>query len=71
MELELFTERLRLTPLVDDDLDIAVERYTDPEVVKYVCEARTEAEVREEMPDSVKRGGNGGIGIWCISDRKS
>jgi ribosomal-protein-alanine N-acetyltransferase len=71
MELELFTERLRLTPLVDDDLDIAVEMYTDPEVVKYVCEALTEAEVRQEMPDSVKRGGNGGIGIWCISDRKS
>ena len=71
MELKLFTERLRLTPLVDDDLDIAVEMYTDPEVVKYVCEALTEAEVREEMPDSVKRGGNGGIGIWCISDLKS
>ena len=71
MELELFTECLRLSPYVDDDLDLAIEMYTDPEVVKYVCEALTEAEVREEMPNSVKRGGNGGIGIWCISDRKS
>lgn len=71
MDLELFTDRLRLNPFVDDDLDLAVEMYTDPEVVKYVCEALTEAEVREEMPDSVKRGANGGIGIWCISDRTS
>ena len=68
MELELFTERLRLSPLVDDDLDLAVEMYTDPEVVKYVCDAMTEDEVRQEMPDSVKRGANGGIGIWCVSD---
>ncbi len=71
MDLELFTDRLRLNPLVDDDLDLAVEMYTDPEVVKYVCDAMTEDEVRQEMPDSVKRGGNGGIGIWCISDRKT
>ena len=59
MELELLTERLRLTPLVDDDFDLAVEMYTDPEVVKYVCDAMTEDEVRQEMPDSVKRGANG------------
>jgi len=71
MELELITERLRLTPLVDDDFDLAVEMYTDPEVVKNVCDPMTEAELREEMPDSIKRGANGGIGIWCISDRKT
>ena len=71
MELELFTERLRVNPYVDDDIDIALELYTDPEVVKYVCEALTEAEVRAEMPDSIKRGANGGIGIWCISDRET
>ncbi len=71
MALELFTERLRLTPLVADDVDIALEMYTDPDVVKYVCDVMTEAEIRQEMPDSIKRGGNGGIGIWCISDRKT
>jgi RimJ/RimL family protein N-acetyltransferase len=31
----------------------------------------TEAEIRQEMPDSTRRGGNGGIGIWCIADRKT
>jgi ribosomal-protein-alanine N-acetyltransferase len=71
MDLELITERLRLTPLVADDVDIALELWTDPEVLKFVCDALTEEEVRQEMPDSIKRGGNGGIGIWCIADRKT
>jgi RimJ/RimL family protein N-acetyltransferase len=69
MKLELLTERLRLTPLVAEDVDIALELFTDSRVLKYVCDALTEEEVRQEMPDSIKRGGNGGIGIWCIADR--
>ena len=71
MELELFTERLRITPIVADDLDIALDLWTDPEVVKYICDVPTEAEIRQEMPDATKRGGNGGIGIWCMADRRS
>ena len=71
MELELFTERLHLTPYVADDLDIALELFTDPEVLKFVCDALTEEEVRQEMPDAIKRGGNGGIGIWCVKDRRT
>jgi ribosomal-protein-alanine N-acetyltransferase len=71
MKLEIFTERLRLTPLVADDVDLALALWTDPDVIKYVCDPMTEAEIRQEMPDSIKRGGNGGIGIWCIADRKS
>ncbi len=71
MDLELFTERLRLTPLVADDVDIALELFTDPEVLKFICDALTEDEVRQEMPDSIKRGGNGGIGIWCVADRRT
>ena len=54
MKLELFTERLRLTPLVADDVDIALELWTDPEVLKFICDALTEEEVRQEMPDSIK-----------------
>ena len=71
MKLELFTERLRLNPLVADDLDLALELWTDPEVVEYVCDVMAEAEIRQEISDSTKRGGNGGIGIWCIADRKT
>ena len=63
MELEIFTERLRLTPFVADDIDLALEMWTDPDVVKYICDVMTEAEIRQEMPNSTKRGGNGGIGL--------
>ena len=71
MKLELHTERLLLTPLAHSDLDVALEMFTDPEVVKYVCDVMTEAEIRQEMSNSTKRGGNGSIGIWCIADRRT
>jgi RimJ/RimL family protein N-acetyltransferase len=71
MKLVLNTERLLLTPLASTDLDFALELWTDPEVVEYVCDAVTEAEIRQEMSDATKRGGNGGIGIWCIADRRT
>jgi len=71
MKLELHTERLLLTPLLADDVDLALEMYTDPEVLRYVCDVMTEAEIRQEMSDSIKRGGNGGIGVWCIKDRRT
>ncbi len=71
MELEIFTEHLRLTPFEADDLDLALEMWTDPEVVKYICDPMTEAEIRQDMSNSIKRGGNGGIGIWCIADRRT
>jgi len=71
MNLELLSDRLILTPLELTDIDLAVELWTDPEVVKYICDVPTEAEVRREMSDTIKRGGNGCIGIWCIADRKT
>jgi len=37
MELELLTERLFLRPLRHDDLNLAIEMFTDPEVVRYVA----------------------------------
>ena len=71
MDLELFTERLRLTPLVADDVDISLEMFTDAEVLKYVCDPLTETQIRQEISTWTKRGGNGGIGIWCIADRRT
>lgn len=65
MKLELQSERLLLTPLTLADLDLALELWTDPAVVEYVCDVVTEEELRKEMSDAIKRGGNGGIGIWC------
>ena len=71
MNLELHTERLLLSPLEHADVDSELELWTDPEVIKFICDIPTEDEVREEMPDAVKRGGNGGIGCWCIKNRES
>jgi hypothetical protein len=59
MELEIFTERLRLTPLVADDVDLGLALWTDPEVTEYVCDPMTEAEIRQEMPDSIKEAAMG------------
>lgn len=69
MNLVLTTERLLITPLSEADVDIAIELWTDPAVVRYVCDPATEDEIREEMAITTKRGGNGCIGIWRISDR--
>ncbi len=71
MDLDLITDRLRLTPLSWCDLDLAIEMFTDPDVVKYVCDLMDEDMVRAEMSNSVRRGGDGWIGIWCVSDRKT
>lgn len=71
MKPELLTDRLRLTPLALDDLDLSLEMFTDPEVVEYVCDLMTEDIIIGEMSNWVKRGGNGCIGIWCVSDRDS
>lgn len=69
MNLELHTERLSLSPFADADLELALEMWTDPEVVKYVGDVMTEEEIRMDMPNSTKRGANGGIGLWCVADR--
>ena len=71
MKLELHTERLLLTPLAPTDLDVALEMWTDPEVVEYVCDLMDKDTISKEMSDWIKRGGNGCIGIWCISDRET
>jgi RimJ/RimL family protein N-acetyltransferase len=69
MKLELLTKRLRLIPLANDDVDLGLEMFTDPEVVKYAGGVVGADEIRKGMSKWTKRGGNGCIGIWCISDR--
>jgi RimJ/RimL family protein N-acetyltransferase len=69
MNLVLYSSRLALTPFDASDVDIAIEMFTDPEVLKFAGGVMEEATIRNEMPNWTKRGGNGCIGIWCISDR--
>jgi len=71
MELKLLSDRLMMTPLESTDVDFAVELWTDPEVVRYICDIPTEEEIRQEMPDTIRRGSTGEIGIWLIADRKT
>ncbi|WP_306116023.1 GNAT family N-acetyltransferase [Roseovarius sp. MMSF_3305] len=63
----LETERLRLTPLSPDDLDIAQRVLCDPRVMHYVSDEMTPEAVVSHMKDAVKRGAGGRIGIWCIT----
>jgi ribosomal-protein-alanine N-acetyltransferase len=71
MNLVLHSERLTLTPFDASDVDLALEMFTDGEVLKFAGGAIEEDEIRRGMSDWVKRGGNGCIGIWCVSDRSS
>ena len=71
MQLELHTERLKLTPLTFEDVDIEVELWTDERVAQYAGGAVSEQHIRDEMTSWVRRGGEGGIGAWCVSLRDS
>ncbi len=67
----LFSERLTLSPLAVGDVDLAVEMFTDPAVTEFFGGVMNEADIRRDMPVWTKRGGDGCIGIWCISNRET
>ena len=68
MNLELMTNRTRLTPLDLADVDVALEMFTDPDVTKFAGGVMSEDKILTGGENPEKRGGNGCIGIWCISD---
>lgn len=65
--LVLETDRLILRPLTLEDTDLAISMFTDPEVVRYVCDLGTPDQIAEDMKSQVKRGAGGRIGIWSVS----
>ncbi len=70
MNLIFESERLNFRPLATDDLDLAVEQWGDPEVVKYIADRTySKAELIEEMPLVTRRCAGGCIGIWCLTDK--
>ena len=71
MNLELYSERLVLTPFATTDLDISLEMFTDPEVTRYAGRCMTKAAICKQLPNWTRRGGDGCIGIWCVSDRRT
>ncbi len=71
VELILETERLRLRPLLEADLDLGLELLTDPAVMNLVTGPMTAEEVKAEMPDAVRRCAGGAVGIWCVENKVS
>ncbi len=66
-ELCLETARLRLTPFSAEDIDIAQQIMCNPAVMRYVADAITPEAAVEHMPNTVKRGAGGRIGMWCAT----
>jgi len=71
MKLNLHSQRLKLTPYTPDDLDLSLQMFTDPAVVKYAGHIISEPEIKRNVSKWIRRGGDGCIGIWTISDRRT
>lgn len=71
MDLCLTSKRLSLTPFSADEEALALELFTDPAVTQFVDGPVSKDDVLSDMLNWVKRGADGCIGIWCISDRRS
>ena len=70
MKLELTTDRLFLRPLSMADKDLGLAAFTDPEVMRYIGgKTYTKEKLEQELPQAVKRGGGGCIGVWCVIER--
>lgn len=71
MNLELESERLLLRPLVEADVDLGIDLFGDPEVMRFIGTPLTPEQVASHMPESVQRAGGGCVGVWCVSERTS
>ena len=69
MNLVMRTDRLLIRPFTEDDLDISLELFTNPAVTQYADGVMSEEEILQQLPNWTKRGGNGCVGIWTITER--
>ncbi len=69
MKLELYSERLFLRPLCEDDFDMMLALTTNPDVMKFVATPRTKEEATHNFTYRLNRCGLGCIGIWCIIEQ--
>ncbi|MEQ8666154.1 MAG: GNAT family N-acetyltransferase [Rhodospirillales bacterium] len=70
MQLVIETDRLRLRPLDANDLELAVEMFTDPDVSRYVGNTMPECDIVSQFPSWTRRCGGGAIGVWCVTDKR-
>ena len=64
--LQLVSARLFLRPLLENDVDLVLELFTDPEIMEYAGGPVKNERIRAEMAASDQRGADGSIGVWCI-----
>lgn len=70
-ELTLETDRLRLTPMQPEDVDISKAVLCDAQVMRYVDDPMTPDAVEDDMINSVKRGAGGRIGLWVVTQKET
>ena len=66
MNLEFESGRLIFKPLSQDDLDLSVELWTNPNITKYAGGTYAEEEIALHHPKFIRRCARGCIGIWTI-----
>lgn len=72
MEEPLHTERLRLRPFTEDDLDALHEMWSHPQVGPWVGGVHTDlAESVEELGEHLRHQGRHGFGFWAVEERDS
>jgi len=71
VKLELETDRLFLRPLTRGDWNLALEMFTDPEVMKFVADVSSEEALAAEMKAFIRRGAGGRVGVWCVLQRET
>ncbi|NMM44151.1 GNAT family N-acetyltransferase [Rhodospirillaceae bacterium KN72] len=68
-DLFLTTERLNLRPTGAEDADLAVDIFTDAEVMRHFGPVMSDADARKEAVLAERRGAGGRIGVWTIIDK--
>ena len=67
IQLSLKTDRFRLEPLAQSDLELCIQLYCNPQVMRFIRAPKSPMDVEREMPFICRRAGNGAIGVWSIS----
>lgn len=67
IELVFKSERLIFKPLSEEDRELSIELWTDPELTKFVGGHSTEAELNRDHSKFMRRCAGGAVGIWTVT----
>ena len=71
-KLILETDRLVMTPLIEEDVDIMTQLLCNADVMRFVTDApKAKENVTRDMKNAVRRGAGGRVGIWCIREKET